>query len=688
MIGAIAGDVLGSVYEAQTTKEKDFRLFHWLGRPTDDSLLAIATAAALLDVAGASSESAGHSESEPPTATVEDYAARFREFGRRYPNAGYGGSFRRWFESSTDSPGGAPYNSWGNGSAMRVSPIGWAFDTEAAVLNAAERSALPTHNHPEGVKGAQAVALAVFMARSGATKEEIRVAVSRRFGYDLSRTIDSIRPEYQFDVSCQGSVPEAIIAFLDSADFEDAIRNAISLGGDADTQACIAGAIAEAFYRDVPPHITAWILPRLDDFQLGIVGRFLRRFVGGAGVAAVDDELEARREAVATNGGPPLRADSQPAGGAPMLPLASAYTILLHRDSWQRVGDHAARLSPDRSNSGARLRAALSEVPVHRIDAAWLVVALLETKRPRIFAESEVRGDGSDWRLDELRLLGDVSIAVPVTVFDDGRHHRPRVHDRPFRATLIFVPGALLRAAGGSATAADWNEVVRDGRVDQARYTALYERRLLPALRYASATAEAAGRQALVTIPGLGCGQFAGPFRKTLGARLGEAIASILRRHAGSLTGIRAVWFDPYSECSNKEERIDGLTLYVRPLLRNKPGLPQLSEPAAFARAAGDPALADCDLYSVVAWDHVSWPGNDFFGGARSTDDGVKAAATDSMFTLTGFRGRYNASTNTYAPPAGVGTWEELVIQNRLQLRATENVMVVGTSAGEVEEFE
>ncbi|TVQ17382.1 MAG: hypothetical protein EA382_18985 [Spirochaetaceae bacterium] len=681
MIGAIAGDVLGSVYEAQTTKQKDFRLFHWLGRPTDDSVLTMAVAATLLDAAAPTASGA-------PAATVEDYAACFREFGRRYPNAGYGGSFRRWFQSDADSPGGAPYNSWGNGSAMRVSPIGWAFDNEPAVLDAAELSALPTHNHPEGVKGAGAVALAVFLARTGATKEEIRVAISTRFGYDLNRTIDSIRTAYEFDVSCQGSVPEAIIAVLDSTDFEDAIRNAVSLGGDADTQACIAGAIAEAFYGGVPARVLAWVFPRLDNFQLDIVARFLHRFVGGASAAAADNELDARREASASDTKPTPRMDGRTPGGAPMVPLASPYTLLLHRAAWQRLGDYAARLSPDRSKAGARLRATLSEVPVPRIDSAGMLDALLATKRPRVFAESEVKGDGSDWTGEELRLLGDVSVAVRVTVYDDGRHAAPLVHDRPFTATLLFVPGALLRSGSGSTAAADWADVVRGGRVVQERYEALYERRLLPALRYASATAEAAGRRALVTIPGVGCGQFAGPFHGKLGPRLQHAIASIFRRHAESLTGIRAVWFDPYSECDNEDVQIGDLTLYVRPLTRNKPGLPQLSRPDAFARAAGDPALAESDLYSVVAWDHVSWPGNDFFVGARSTDDGVKAAATDSMFALTGFRGQYNTSTNTYDPPTDVRTWEELVLRNDLRLRATGNVVVVGAGTGEVEELD
>ena len=362
---------------------------------------------------------------------------------------------------------------------------------------------------------------------------------------------------------------------------------------------------------------------------------------------------------------------------APMVRLSTPYTLLLHHEACHRLGDHAERLSIDQSISGACLRTTLSQLPVPRIDATWLLVALLATKRPRVFAESEVRGDGSDWTLDELRLLGDVAIAVPVTVYDDGRHDAPLVHDRPFSATLHFVAGALLQSGRGAAAAADWGQVVRDGAIDQEAYTTLYERRLLPGLRHASATAEAAGRQVLVTIPGLGCGQFAGPFRGALGAHLRDAIVTLLRRHAESLTGIRAVWFDPYSECDNEEVRLSGLTLYVRPLLRTRSGLPQLSRPEAFARAVDDPAIADCELASVVAWDHVSWPGNDFFAGARATDDGVKAAATDSMFALTGFRGRYNRSTNTYDPPADARTWEELVVHNDLHLRATGNVVVI-----------
>ncbi len=188
----------------------------------------------------------------------------------RWTGAGYGGSFRRWLGAADPQP----YGSWGNGSAMRVSPVGFLFDSAEEVLEQARLSAEVTHSHPEGIKGAQAAALTVFLARQacregrtgtegGAVREEIRGELARRFGYDMERRVEDIRPGYSFDVSCQGSVPEALIAFLDSVSFEDALRNAVSLGGDSDTQACIAGAAAEAFYGGVPEPIRRETLGRL-----------------------------------------------------------------------------------------------------------------------------------------------------------------------------------------------------------------------------------------------------------------------------------------------------------------------------------------------------------------------------------------------------------------------------------------
>ncbi len=231
MIGAIAGDIIGSVYEHHQIKTKDFPLFHPQCRFTDDTVLTVAIADAIL--------------------SGRPYVESVREIGRRYPGAGYGESFIRWLHS--DDP--QPYKSWGNGSAMRVSPVGFAFQSEDEVLRQAKMTAEISHNHPEGIKGAQATALAVFLARTGIGKEQIRSRMAEEFGYNMNRTVDDIRPAYSFDVSCQGTVPEAIISFLDSDSYEDAVRNAISLGGDSDTLACIAGGIAEAFYGGIPEDI-------------------------------------------------------------------------------------------------------------------------------------------------------------------------------------------------------------------------------------------------------------------------------------------------------------------------------------------------------------------------------------------------------------------------------------------------
>lgn len=231
MLGAMIGDIVGSVYEWHNIKTKDFSLFSKRCFFTDDTVLTAATSQAIL--------------------SGMDYVKAYQDFSQRYPGRGYGGNFSQWIWAEDPQP----YNSWGNGSAMRVSPVGFAYNDVDTVLAESKRCAEVTHNHPEGIKGAQSAALSIFMSRQGASKVEIREEIVKRFAYDLDRTLDDIRPRYTFDVSCQGSVPEAIIAFLESTDFEDAIRNAISLGGDSDTIACITGGIAEAFYGGVPHKI-------------------------------------------------------------------------------------------------------------------------------------------------------------------------------------------------------------------------------------------------------------------------------------------------------------------------------------------------------------------------------------------------------------------------------------------------
>lgn len=253
MLGAIAGDIIGSVYEANPIKTKDFPLFCPESIYTDDTVLTIAIAHSIMEGV--------------------DYVTSLKNFGQRYP-AGYGMSFYNWLHSSSMEP----YNSWGNGSAMRVSPVGFAFNSVDDVLAEAKKTAEVTHNHPEGIKGAQATALSVFLARIGKTREQIKAEIQVRFGYNLDRSLNEIRPTYTFQISCRDSVPESIIAFLESEDFEEAVRNAISLGGDSDTMACIAGGIAQAYYKEVPKEIEKCVREKLPEEFIGILDRFNDRY--------------------------------------------------------------------------------------------------------------------------------------------------------------------------------------------------------------------------------------------------------------------------------------------------------------------------------------------------------------------------------------------------------------------------
>lgn len=254
MFGAIVGDVAGSHYEHFPTKSLDFDFFKEHSCVTDDSVLTIAVADWILN-----------------GGQLYDY---FHRYVARYPNAGYGGTFINWARCLDTEP----YNSWGNGSAMRVSPTAYAADSLETVLELAKCSAIVTHDHPDGIAGAQATAGCVFLARTGHSKNEIQEFVISKFGYDLSRKLDDIRHSYSFDVSCAGSVPESIIAFMESESFESAIRLAISLGGDSDTMACIAGAIAEPFYGGVPDELRQKTRTYIDDQLLTVVDAFRLRY--------------------------------------------------------------------------------------------------------------------------------------------------------------------------------------------------------------------------------------------------------------------------------------------------------------------------------------------------------------------------------------------------------------------------
>ena len=250
LMGAICGDIIGSWYEFCSTKRIDFELFTDQSRFTDDTVCSIAIADALMN--------------------GNDFIGKLKYWCRKYPKAGYGGKFNWWFRR--DAP--QPYNSWGNGSAMRVSAVGAFAKSTDETLMLAEQSAVVSHNHPEGVKGAQATALAINLALRGCSKKEIKSQIEDKFGYDLNRQYADIQPRYTFDVSCQGSVPEAIIAFLESSDYESAIRMAIAYGGDADTQAAIAGGIAAAYYGTIPEYILMECLSRIPLDMKEIIVKF------------------------------------------------------------------------------------------------------------------------------------------------------------------------------------------------------------------------------------------------------------------------------------------------------------------------------------------------------------------------------------------------------------------------------
>ena len=257
IIGAICGDIIGSSREFRPQKTKDFSLYDGYSTFTDDTVMTLAIASWLIK----------------DKSSKEVLISEIRKFGLKYPNAGYGGMFMNWLNQ--DNP--EPYGSWANGSAMRLSPVSWVADSLEESQKLAKMSAIVTHNHPEGIKGALATNDAIYLARNSFTKEKIKKHIEDNYRYDLNRKLDDIRPDYKFDVSCKGSVPESIICFLEAKDYEDTIRNAVSLGGDADTQAAIAGGIASAYW-DVPSKIAARGIKRLDYNLLEVFLEFREKY--------------------------------------------------------------------------------------------------------------------------------------------------------------------------------------------------------------------------------------------------------------------------------------------------------------------------------------------------------------------------------------------------------------------------
>lgn len=350
------------------------------------------------------------------------------------------------------------------------------------------------------------------------------------------------------------------------------------------------------------------------------------------------------------------------------------YRIILDESTLSKLEDYAARINQGAS-SGAKLKTALNSTTGKELDKWQLLSTLINTKSPQIFAESDIAGDGTDWTLEELSILGNLSIGMTVSIYNNGAHQNPVTYDDPFLGHLIYTPGALLRNDRGHKPA-DWDAVTLENEYNKDKYFSLYERRLLPVFTYISHLAVSRGQPAFVSIPGIGCGQFAGPFIGQMGHLFRAAIVFLLKKHGIKFTGIQTVYYDPYNECINENQIINGIQFIVRPLKPDNLGKSQLCKPSFLGQDTNDD-FDDCELYSLVAWDHVSWPGNDYFLGARVTDDGVKAAATDTMKVMTCIEGHYSKDNTKYLPPNPYKNWDEVVAKNDLKIKVKGNCYIV-----------
>lgn len=347
------------------------------------------------------------------------------------------------------------------------------------------------------------------------------------------------------------------------------------------------------------------------------------------------------------------------------------YTVIIPKETQERAKNYWNLIKGNWNEAGGYVQKVLQNITSEEHSSEDFLEILFQTKQPQIFAESAIHGNGKDWNLTELGILGDISVAVPVTIFDNGQHRNPLVHTKPFEGVLLYTPGALLRNDVGNEPA-DWAAVTTEDKLDYKKYYDLYERRLLPLFIYANKEALKVHKKAFITIPGLGCGMFAGRFQGKLGVLLKQVLVDLLEKHGAQFPNIQAVYYDPYQECKNERLEIQAISLMIRPLTQGNKGKSQLAQLSAFEEASDD--FSNGLLFSVVAWDHVSWPGNDFYVNSRATDDGVKAAATSSMFAMTGIEGTYNKESYTYQPPAPYQNWNQVIYKNHLDLRLKEKV--------------
>lgn len=351
------------------------------------------------------------------------------------------------------------------------------------------------------------------------------------------------------------------------------------------------------------------------------------------------------------------------------------YRWIVHKDFSKKLNAWKRKLVSGELGFGKKVSQNLRAQSLRDLSLKDLFEALVNSREPTKYAESEVVGNGSDWTQDELSLMGDMTFACEVEVFDDGKHVSPEVYKKPFTGLLLFMSGALLRNDYGNPIP-DEIECVLYGELLPENFEVLIGRRLRPLLKYANRHAKERQTKTVVTIPGVGCGQFAGSVGIThdIAKYLDAAIVRILREEGESLNHIACVRFDPYLNLRDSERKIHGIDYRVRPFLKSMFPRPQLSEIRRLEEEKGE--FDKCILSSVVAWDPVSWPGNDFYSGNRSTDDGVKGAATSLMLETTGLKGAYNARLNGYYPEKDEeSTWFSLIRKNNIKLLTRNHIL-------------
>ncbi len=348
------------------------------------------------------------------------------------------------------------------------------------------------------------------------------------------------------------------------------------------------------------------------------------------------------------------------------------YDLVMSYQTMDKAKEYLENIKKNRESMGQHLKNELSGVLLDTLTPILLIRHLLATKKPKIFAEKAIQGDGSDWTQDELSILGDLGVAVDVDIFDDGIHVKPNIHDKPFQGTLLYIPGALL-ASKPTATPADLNEVVQNDKVHEEKLYQLYLRRLLPLFKYVNKKMETTNQKAFITLPGFGTGCFAGKYKDNLKQMLGNAIEKLIKEHPFVFTHISAVYYDPYEECVEKNITIGKTEFMIKPF--NSCNKSQLCPPSEYSSKKGK-IFSDHKLFSFVAWDHVSWPGNDFYKGQRKTDDGVKAAATNSMSKMTNHNGHYDRQQYKYIPE-NFNDWDAVIQNQKIKFGQDENLYVL-----------